>query len=167
MLLDTITVAGPAGWSATIERIWRADWDYTTADWTRFKAGSNWTAAGGDVATPPAAVAFASPSVAGEQIIAGMAAYVTDAIANRGGRVLLRLKAVDEAPAQSQWVAYQANLESATRPRLRVTYVAAEPSPIAGADGVARSGEHEARAAPIAHHSAVERPDPPASPDHR
>ncbi|MBI5289079.1 MAG: hypothetical protein HY873_08915, partial [Chloroflexi bacterium] len=173
LLLDTITVAGPAGWSATIERISRGDWDYTAADWTRFKVGSNWTLAGGDVATPPAAVAFTSPSLAGEQIIAGMAAYVTDAMANRGGRVLLRLKAVDEAPAQSQWVAYQANLESPARPRLRVTYVAAEPAPISGNDGGGVLGDHEARAAPVERLVGVERPESSerpetaAPPDHR
>ncbi len=161
LLLEAITVAGPAGWSATIERLSRADWDHTTADWIRYKTGADWTAAGGDVATPPAAVAFTSPSVAGEQIVPAMLAFATDAIANRGGIVLLRLKADDEAPSQSQWVAYQANLASPTRPRLRVTYTSADPTPVA-------TPHHHADAAlrPIApsRPSISDPPDSPSSP---
>ena len=48
-------------------------------------------------------------------VISGLAPFVTDAIANRGGLVLLRLKADDEQPAQSQWCAYDAVLVSSSR----------------------------------------------------
>ena len=130
LVLNTTTVIGSGGWAATIERIARADWDYTSADWTRYRTGANWTAGGGDVAAPPTAVGFTSPSAGGEFVIAGMTAFVTDAIANRGGKALLRLRANNEEPSQSQWCAFTASLSSSLRPRLRITYVAAEPSPI-------------------------------------
>jgi hypothetical protein len=164
LLLDVIGVAGPAGWPAAIERLTRADWDYTAADWLRYRTGATWTAPGGDVAPPPPAAPFTSPALPGEQVAPGMLAFVTDAIADRGGIVLLRLKASDEAPAQSQWVAYQANLASPTRPRLRVTYVAAEPSPIAGPGGFTLESARPARA----ERARVERgvsPESPAAPE--
>ena len=130
LVLQTASLIGPSGWPASIERITRADWDYGSSDWTHYKTGALWTVAGGDVATPPSPVGLLSPA-GGEQVIAGMLAFVTDAIANRGGRVIIRIKADDEAPSQSQWCAYDASLSSPTRPRLRVTYTAADPTPIA------------------------------------
>ena len=130
LILETTSVAGPSAWPARIERITRADWDYTTANWTRYKTGSNWTTAGGDVGTPPSALAFTSPTVGGEFVISGLLPYVTDAVISRGGHVLIRLKADDEQPAQSQWCAFEAFLASSLRPRLRVTYEATDPTPI-------------------------------------
>lgn len=131
LVMSCFIIIGGAGWAAVIERLARADWDYLAADWTRYRTGANWTVAGGDVGTPPAAVAFTSPVATGEQVVGGMEGYVTDAIANRSGKVLLRLRAVDEAPQQARWCAYDANLSSSARVRLRVTYTAADPAPIA------------------------------------
>ena len=131
LLLAYVSAIGPSGWNAMVDRIARADWDYASADWTHYKSGALWTTAGGDVATPPAPVAMTVAPAGGEQVVPGMLAFVTDAMALRGGRVLLRLRAVDEGPAESTWASYDAALTSPTRPRLRVTYVATEPSPIA------------------------------------
>lgn len=153
LILETTSVAGPSAWPARIERITRADWDYTTANWNRYKTGSNWTTAGGDVATPPSALAFTSPTAGGEFVIAGMLDFVTDAIANRGGHVLLRLKADDEQPAQSQWCAFVAALGASLGPRLRVTYTATEPTPI---------DQPHKTTIPIAE---ADRADRPSSPD--
>jgi len=144
MLLEATAFAGPAGWGVTADRIARADWDYLTADWTRYRIGSNWTAGGGDVATPPAAVGFSSPTAPGEQVVGGMLGFVTDAIAHRGGKVLLRLKADNEAPSQSQWAAYTAMLTASQRPRLRVTYIPADPAPISEPHAPSLRGERAA-----------------------
>jgi hypothetical protein len=130
LLLSLVTAVGLAGWSATIDRVARADWDYASADWTHYKAGGLWTTPGGDAGTPPAPVTMTA-SLASEQVVPGMLGFVTDAMALRSGRVLLRVRAVNEAPADSTWVSYDAALTSPARPRLRVTYVATEPSPIA------------------------------------
>lgn len=164
LVLQTTLVVGPTGWAARVERISRADWDYTTANWNRYRVGSNWTAGGGDVATPPAHVAVSSPSVAGEQVIAGMAEFVTDAIANRGGVVLVRVKADAEAPAQSQWCSYDASLASSARPRLRVTYSAAEPSPIDNPHASAMIGEQPEGPTSPDQGAAAERPETLSAP---
>ena len=141
LVLEVIGFVGPSGWGATVERITRADWDYLAADWVRYRVGANWTTGGGDVGTPPAAVGFASPSALGPQVVAGMAAFVTDAIASRAGKVRLRIKADDEVPAQSQWAAYAASLSSSLRPRLRVTYSAAEPAAVSESHAVSLRGD--------------------------
>ena len=168
---DTITAAdlilyctaflGPAGWAAWIERMTRADWDSASGNWNNYKAGSAWTAAGGDVGTSPAPLAFSSPSVSGDQTITGMLAFVTDAIANRSGKVLLRLRANDESPtAGTKWAAYAADPALAQAPRLRVTYESADPAPIErpahiGGDGAA----HVAPTARVASANRSARPD--------
>ncbi len=38
LMLETLTVIGPTGWGAKLERLSRADWDYTVADWTRTRS---------------------------------------------------------------------------------------------------------------------------------
>jgi hypothetical protein len=155
LVLEVVTVVGPAGWGAGIERVTRLDWDYTTSTWNEYKAGGAWTVAGGDVASPPAAVAFTSPAMNGEQVIGGMIAFVTDAIASRGGKVVLRLKADDEVPAQTQWCSYEANIGRETRARLRVTYESHEAAPIGRPEGRVFRGARPAGAGRTA---------PPAAP---
>lgn len=129
LLLDVAGGIGPSGWGAYVERISRPDWDYTQATWALYRAGASWTAPGGDVAAPPASIAFAAPA-SGALAVDGMAPYVTDALAGRGGAVLLRLKAGDEQPATSQSISITAGQASSLRPRLRVTYASSEPAPI-------------------------------------
>lgn len=163
LVLQCTSVVGATGWAASIERIARADWDYLTADWVRYRTGANWTAAGGDVAAPPAAVGFTTPALTGEQTITGLAAFVTDAIANRGGIVRIRVRAVDEAATVAKWVAYDASLISSTRVRLRVTYTAVDPGPVAAPEPPvlrgARASSSDAASAP----SRADRPESPAS----
>ncbi len=130
LLVDVIGVAGAMGWSASVERISRADWDYTAANWNIYKTASNWTAAGGDVATPPPAAGFASPAALGATTIDGLLPFVTDAIANRAGAVLLRIKADNETPGSTQFFSIRATQTFDTRLRLRVTYAARDPAPI-------------------------------------
>lgn len=161
LLLETTSVVGPGGWSARIERITRADWDFTTANWNRYKTGANWTAGGGDVATPPPAVTFASPGVGGVFVIGGLAAFVADAITLRGGLALMRLKADDEQPAQSSMCTFDAVLTSALRPRLRVTYAATPPTPIDRLDASQAGIGGETPARP----DAAALPDQPARPE--
>src|SRR5438552_1051009 len=72
-----------------LDRVTRADWDYLTATWNQYKAGSNWTSIGGDVdAAVPGELSYASPGAYGPYAIPGLGPYVSDAIANRGGLVL-------------------------------------------------------------------------------
>jgi hypothetical protein len=123
---NAIGLTGPGGFACTIDRIARLDWDYLTADWNHYRAATSWTSPGGDVATPPAAVAYASPSALGEFVIAGVLPFVADAIANRGGKVRLRHKADDETTSHHFVLAAAVGNSI----RLKVTYEAATPAPI-------------------------------------
>lgn len=148
LILDCNAFLGPGGWTAWIERMTRADWDAASGDWNNYKTGSAWTTAGGDVGTPPAALSFASPVVLGDQTIAGMLDFVTDAIANRAGKVLLRLRANDESPsAGTKWAAFLADPALAVAPRLRVTYISADPAPIERPAHARSSGDAAAQVA--------------------
>lgn len=152
LVLRATVIVGPAGWGAKAARVARADWDDATATWNNYKTASAWTAAGGDVATPPADVAFASPSSLGDFSIAGMDAHVADALANRGGLLLVRLKADSEADAGgvSAYVS-GGDLNTSVAPRLVVTYASADPAAInrraGGPMGSARAGRPERPAA--------------------
>jgi hypothetical protein len=72
-------------------------------------------------------------------VIPGVLPFVADAVANRGGMVHLRHRAADEVTGH--YFALGAALTQTNRIRLKVTYEAAEPSPIdrprAGAAGTA------------------------------
>ncbi len=136
LVLCATVVVGPVGWGAKASRVARADWDDATATWSVYKTGSPWTAAGGDVASPPPEVSFASPSSLGDFTITGMDAHVTDALANRSGLLLVRLKADVEADAGgvSRYVS-GSDLHAPAGPRLVVTYASADPAPIDRPDG--------------------------------
>jgi hypothetical protein len=164
LLLEAWSFLGPGGFAARVERITRADWDYTTANWNRYRTGANWTAAGGDVGTPPAALAFSSPVAPGPQVVAGMLAFVTDAVANRNGRVTVRLKQDNEAPPASQWCSFDAALASPLRPRLRVTYVAADPTPVDDPAGATLGAPRPQPAATPARPSTAGVPSSPSAP---
>jgi hypothetical protein len=130
LLLHTTGIIGATGWAARAERNVRAGWDVHTADWTRYRTGSAWTLPGGDVGAPPDDVTFTSPAGLGDFEVTGLEAFVADAIAQRAGRVLLRIKAEDEAPPASAVVSFAGLPDGALRPRLRVTYIAAEPGDV-------------------------------------
>jgi hypothetical protein len=164
LLLDAIGVVGAAGAPARVERISRGDWDYATANWNVYRTGASWTAGGGDVATPPPAVTFGTPGALGAFVVGGMAAFVTDAVANRAGAVLLRMKLDGEAPPSSQWFSVNAAQTHALRMRLRVTYQSAEPTPIAEPGTSVGSARPDGSASPSGI-AAPARADAPSAPD--
>ena len=94
----------------------------------QYRSGVAWTAGGGDVATPPAKLEFSGPSATGPYVLAGLAEWVTDAIDNRGGRVIMRVKPKDEDPGFDTWWAGLdgANLDT----DLVVTYEGADIAPV-------------------------------------
>jgi len=123
-------ITGPT-FQVDVKRLTRADYIAAQATWNEYKTGSAWTVGGGDVATPPATVSFTSPATPGEQAIENnLAAFVTDALANRGGLVLLVWRANNENPGTTAF--YNANADPADTPhlRLRVTYTQLTPTPI-------------------------------------
>ncbi len=140
---DVISVIGPAAWAATIKHVARADWDPLTATWNQYRTGAAWTTGGGDFDTPPVDVAYTSPAVIGAFVIAGIAEFVTDAIANEGGIVRLAQRANNEAPATTR--TYEGS--ATVLPLLRVTYASREPSPVDHPDAGVMRGARAARAA--------------------
>lgn len=129
LLLNIDLVIGPTGLASTVDRISRADWNYLECSWNAYRTAAAWTAGGGDIAAP--AVGFTSPTALGPYTISGLLAFVTDAIASRGGRVLMRLKLNTEPNdnISKVWAATDTPGDS-LRPRLRVEYDAQEPANI-------------------------------------
>ncbi|MDP9236288.1 MAG: hypothetical protein M3P30_02630 [Chloroflexota bacterium] len=156
-LCDVIGVFGPT-FQVDTERLSRADYLASEATWNNYRAPSPWTAGGGDVAVPPAAVAFTSPSGTGDQALqSNLAPFVADAVANRGGLVLLRWKAQDENPGVTALYSVAASPSHTPPLRLRVTYLRPQPSPIDRLEAGALPGatamvpERPAGASPAAH----------------
>jgi hypothetical protein len=120
-LLQTIETLMLPAFTVKLDRVTRADWDYLTATWNQYKSGSNWTSAGGDVdATVPGELSYTSPGGFGPFAIAGLGPYVSDAIANRGGLVLLRMNHATENSGITQF--HTCSTSATGRPRLRVDY---------------------------------------------
>jgi hypothetical protein len=161
---EVLGLSGPAGFPCTIERNARGDWDPLTANWNRYRVGANWTAAGGDVAAPPAAIAYAAPSALGAFVISGVLPLVADAVANRNGRVEMRHRSDNESPGSNRYFALAASWNTGTPVRLRVTYQPRDPAPIdrPRAAGGAMPG---ARAAPPSRPATGAVPANPAHPE--
>ncbi len=120
-LLQNIETLMLPSFTEKLDRVTRADWDYLTATWNQYKAGSNWTSIGGDVdAVTPGELSYASPGGYGDFAIAGLGPYVSDAIANRGGLVLLRTNHATENSGITQF--HTCATSASGRPRLRVDY---------------------------------------------
>jgi hypothetical protein len=131
LTIRATVIVGPTGWGARAARRSRPDWDDVSATWNEYKAGSAWTTAGGDVTTPPADVAFASPLVTGDFTITGLEEHVDDARVHRAGLLLLRLKPDVEADPNGISAYFSGgDLHTVIGPRLTVTYTPSEPSPI-------------------------------------
>lgn len=163
-LLGEVTgINGPA-FQVDTERLTRANYNGIEATWNNYRAGTPWTAAGGDVDTVPAAASFTSPATPGDQVVqANLAPFVIDAVANRGGLVVLRWRAHNENPGVTSIYTTFAAPSHVPALRLRVTYQSLAPTPIehpratsfrdGGIAGVAQpdrpaSPEHEAKPAP-------------------
>ena len=120
-LLQNIETLMLPSFAEKLDRVTRADWDYLTATWNQYKSGSNWTSVGGDVdAAVPAEVSYMSPGAYGDYAIQGLGPYVSDAIANRGGLVLLRMNHATESGGVTEFHTCANTLDG--KPRLRVDY---------------------------------------------
>ncbi len=155
-LLGNVTAVVGGAYNMLTERLTRADYDYLTATWNEYKAGSAWTTAGGDVASDPAPIFTVFPSSTGDIVIcATLAAMVGDALANRGGKLLLRWSISPPAPSQSEHVTVKAApAVDSDVTRLRVTYTtlipAAEDRPAHQAGRVGTAASAPAAAATAA-----------------
>src|SRR5438477_5235215 len=120
-LMQNIQTLMLPSFTEKLDRVTRADWDYVTATWNQYKSGSNWTTIGGDVdAAVPGELSYPSPGGFGDYAIQGLGPYVSDAIANRGGLVVLRMNHATETGGVTQYHICANTLEG--KPRLRVDY---------------------------------------------
>ena len=93
----------PFNLAITAERVTRSDWaGYPDTTYTNYKAGTPWTTLGGDVDVP--SVALVGPPGPGPYSMGDLKALVIDAINNRAGKLHLRLKATNEAPANDGYI---------------------------------------------------------------
>lgn len=156
-LLGNVTsvIGGPYNMFA--ERLTRADYDYLTANWTQYKAGSAWTTPGGDVSTTPSGVAVPFPALTGDAVIcATLAPFVADALANRGGKVYLHWRISPVGPSSSQHITLKAApLTDSDVTRLRVTYTSLQPTE---EDRPTTKAPPARRAAPPARSAAAAKP---------
>jgi hypothetical protein len=130
LLGDAAGISGPT-FQVDVQRLTRADYVAAEATWNNYKAGTPWTAAGGDVAAPPAVATFTSPAAPGDQTLqSNLAAFVSDALTNRGGLVLLHWMADNENPGVTAYYTTHANPTYTPALRLRVTYADVAPAPI-------------------------------------
>ncbi|MGH6999371.1 MAG: DNRLRE domain-containing protein [Phenylobacterium sp.] len=104
LLRRAIQSSTGGGFAATVYRCTRpADWVEAEATWNNYKSATAWTAAGGDYdASTPTPVGYTEPGATGQFDITGLAAFVTDALANRSGIVSVILRANDEAPTSTE-----------------------------------------------------------------
>ena len=120
LLQDIQTLMLPS-FTEKLDRMTRADWDYVTATWNQYRSGSNWTAIGGDIdAAIPGELTYTSPGGFGDYAIPGLGPYVSDAIANRGGLVRLRMNHATENSGITQFHTCANTADG--KPRLRVDY---------------------------------------------
>lgn len=154
LLTRTDALLGNVGWPATLARIDRAGYDPLTATWNTYNGVNAWTSGGGDFNTPT--LGITSPTIAlADFTIANILPFVTDAIASRAGKVRIAIRADNEAPGSTALWTANDTIDQSLRPRLRVTWESADPTPIAEP----RRGLGGDRPAPPARGA---RPTPPA-----
>jgi hypothetical protein len=120
--------AAAAGvYSGRLSRCTRTDWVELEVTWNNYKAGTPWTAGGGDFDDigPPAKIDYEEPDAAGIFENTGLAGWVTDALNNRGGILTLIVRLVDESstPGTRQWDVKPRT--DASPPKLEVDYTPA------------------------------------------
>ena len=123
-LLGNVTAVIGGSYNMLAERLTRADYDYLTATWAEYKGGSAWITPGGDFSSTPAGIDVPFPAFTGDGVIcATLAPFVADALANRGGKLLLHWRLDPVGPSQSQQVTLKvAPVTDSDIVRLRVTY---------------------------------------------
>ena len=125
--MDVLSLVGVGGFAATTERLSQTAWVQNECTWVRYSVGNNWTVPGGDVATPPAALPWTSPTTTGDQRIAsGLHPHVIDAIQNRAGQMHNRWMQSPETFADNY---FRQKVQSGP-PRLIITYEDTAPSSI-------------------------------------
>ena len=108
--------------ASKVYRCTRSNWVENQVTWNSYSAGNAWTAAGGDYdAVTPTPVAFNIAIATGWQEITGLAAFVTDALANRSGLVELILR-IDDETATSHAAAYEERGDTDYRPSLVIEW---------------------------------------------
>jgi len=129
LLTASGSLLGTTGFACTLSRVDRAGYDPTRATWNTYNGTNAWASLGGDFNTPT--LSLTSPTVPlAPFTVSNLLPFVTDAIALRGGLVRFAFYAVNEAPGTTAlWACDDGSLP--TRPRLRVTWEAADPTPIA------------------------------------
>jgi hypothetical protein len=127
---DVPNLVGTSGFGCKVDRITPTDWDYLTATWNNKKTATTWPTAGGEISTPQAS--FNSPTATGYQQIVDMLTHANDALSNRSGLLLFRLKADDEG-AFDHLFNLQSDPDSETpiaqQARIIVTYESPQPGP--------------------------------------
>lgn len=130
LLTLTDGLFGAVGWPATLARIDRAGYDPLKATWNTYNGVNAWTAGGGDFNTPT--LSITSPTIAlTDFTIDNILPFVTDAIASRAGKVRIAIRANNEAPGSTALWTANDTINPSLRPRLRVTWQSADPTPIA------------------------------------
>lgn len=125
-LVRRITTSSSGGANAKLSRCTRpAGWVEDECTWNDYADALPWTDGGGDVddVGPPAAVTFAMSSSGGDHEIAGLEAFVTDALDNRSGIVSMILRLVDEDPDSSTYELFSSKDNGANVWRLVIDYV--------------------------------------------
>ena len=128
-LLGNVTAVIGGAYNMLAERLMRADYDYLTATWAEYKSGSAWTTPGGDISSAPLGIDVPFPAFTGDGVICTtLAPFVVDALANRGGKLLLHWRLDPVGPSQSQQVTLKAApATDSDIVRLRVTYTSLQP----------------------------------------
>lgn len=167
-LVRELTVIVNPGRQAILSRCTRpADWLENEVTWTWYRVGAAWTHGGGDYddAGPPAAVTYTEAASTGVHELPGLAAFVTDALANRGGIVSLITRLADEDPDVTTQYGWHSREAGAQGWRLVIDYVPfSEPGHRSLVAGPLAAGEGSMRPAQPAGAMRPARPGRPARP---
>jgi hypothetical protein len=106
-LVREVDFVSVGNFAATVYRCTRpATWVESEVTWIRYRTGDLWTDGGGDYDdTTPTPVGFTEAAATGSKEITGLAGFVEDALASRGGVLSMILRPDDEDPGSDAWVA--------------------------------------------------------------
>jgi hypothetical protein len=132
-VVQSRSVESPETGASKVQRLRRADWVEAEATWNVYKSATNWGTAGAgntttDIdTTTPTPVAFTIPGSTGGFEIAGLASFVTDAIANRSSvmRIWMSTDSVSDSGFDSFMYWYSSEAPSNPPWYLEVDYTPA------------------------------------------
>lgn len=133
------SLPGGGGHDAVLTRCSRpGEWVESQVSWNQYKSGATWTTEGGDVDdNVPGKLTYSEPTSTGDHEISGLATYVVDALANRGGIVSLLIRLADEDPDVDQGAVWRTKEYGADVWRLTIEYT---PAPDEGGRRSLRTG---------------------------